>query len=157
MVSNLGVEKTIHDSKTGNAVILKEYSGQKLMITLNRQNWEDRNKKNAAVVFTTTAETTVILGHQCVRANAKLSDGSNLVVYYTKELNMINKEYNALFKSLDGVPMEYDLETKDLKFTYLITKIDLSALPLSKFEFPKSGYRVMTYEESQANLKSHKL
>ena len=153
MVSNLGNEKTIHDSKTGNAVILKEYSGQKLMITLTKQNWNERNNKNDGIVFSPSTETKEILGYQCVKATAQLKDGSSMVVYYTKDLNVINKEYSVLFKNLDGLPMQYELETKKLKFTYTITKIDLNSLPVAKFEFPKSGYRVMTYEENQVGKK----
>lgn len=153
MVSNLGNEKTIHDSKTGNAVILKEYSGQKLMITLTKQNWDARNNRNDGVVFSPTTETKDILGYQCVKATATLKDGSAMVVYYTKDLNVINKEYSVLFKNLDGLPMQYEFETKKLKFTYTITKIDLNSLQVAKFEFPKSGYRVMTYEENQAGKK----
>lgn len=153
MVSNLGNEKTIHDSKTGNAVILKEYSGQKLMITLTRQNWNERNKKNDGVIFSPTTETKDILGYQCIKATAALKDGSTMIVYYTKDLNVINKEYSVLFKNLDGLPMQYEFETKKLKFTYTITKIDLNSLQVAKFEFPKSGYRVMTYEENQAGKK----
>ena len=153
MMSNLGNEKTIHDSKTGNAVILKEYSGQKLMITLTKQNWDARNKKNDGVVFSPTTETKDILGYQCVKATATLKDGSAMIVYYTKDLNVINKDYNVLFKNLDGLPMQYEFETKKLKFTYTITKIDLNSLQVAKFEFPKSGYRVMTYEENRAGKK----
>jgi GLPGLI family protein len=153
MASSLGNEKTIHDSKTGNAIILKEYSGQKLMITLTRQNWAARNSKNDGVVFMPTAETKDILGYKCVKATAQLKDGSTMVLYYTKDLNLINKEYNVLFKNLDGLPMQYELESKKMKFTYTISKIDLNSLPLAKFEFPKSGYRVMTYEENQAGKK----
>ena len=153
MVSNLGNEKTIHDSKTGNAVILKEYSGQKLMITLTKPNWDARNKKNDGVVFNPTTETKEILGHPCIKATATLKDGSTMIVYYTKDLNVINKEYSVLFKNLDGLPMQYEFETRKLKFTYTITKIDLNSLQVAKFEFPKSGYRVMTYEENQAGKK----
>jgi GLPGLI family protein len=153
MASTLGNEKTIHDSKSGNAVILKEYSGQKLMITLTKQNWDERNKRNDGVIFNSSADTKEILGYQCVKATAALKDGSTMTVYYTKDLNLINKEYNVLFKNLDGLPMQYELETKKLKFTYTITKIDLNSLPVARFEFPKSGYRVMTYEENQAGKK----
>jgi GLPGLI family protein len=153
MVSNLGNEKTIHDSKTGSAVILKEYSGQKLMITLTKQNWDARNSKNDGVEFTPTAETKDILGYKCIKATAALKDGSAMTVYYAKDLNVINKEYNPLFKNLDGLPMQYEFETKKLKFSYTITKIDLNSLQLAKFEFPKAGYRVMTYEENQAGKK----
>ena len=44
MASTLGKETTIYNSKTNNAVILKEFSGQKLMITLTKDNWIDKHK-----------------------------------------------------------------------------------------------------------------
>src|SRR5438874_10921671 len=44
LVSGLGSEVTIYDSKKGSGVILKDYSGQKLMITLTNEDW---NKKNS--------------------------------------------------------------------------------------------------------------
>jgi hypothetical protein len=44
MVSTLGKEITIYNSKMNNAVILKEFSGQKLMITLTKDNWIAKNK-----------------------------------------------------------------------------------------------------------------
>ncbi|MEN9572029.1 MAG: hypothetical protein RL172_3260, partial [Bacteroidota bacterium] len=69
------------------------------------------------------------------------------------ELNVINKEYSPLFRNLDGVPVMYELERNNLKFTYTLAKVELGAIPLSKFEFPKTGYRVMTYEENQSAKK----
>ncbi len=44
MISSLGSESNLYDSKTGKGFILKEYSGQKLMITMNRENWMQKNK-----------------------------------------------------------------------------------------------------------------
>ena len=38
--SAVGKETTIQETKTGNGVILKEYSGQKLMITLNKDTFK---------------------------------------------------------------------------------------------------------------------
>ena len=49
-------------SKTGNAAILKEYSGQKLMILLTKENWDERNKKFEGIVFEPTIESKVIGG-----------------------------------------------------------------------------------------------
>ncbi len=46
MVSGLGSEATIHNATTGSGVILKDYSGQKLMITLTPQDWENNNWLN---------------------------------------------------------------------------------------------------------------
>jgi len=45
--------------------------------------------------------------------------------------------------------MEYELETAQRTLKYSISKIDFGALPVSKFDFPKSGYRVMTYDQNK--------
>jgi len=149
MTSTLGTETTIYNSKSGSAAILKEYSGQKLMITLTKENWEARNKKFDGITFINTAETKVIDGYNCKRASAKLKDGSSISVYYTTDLVAMNKDYDQAFKSLPGFPMEYELETAKLIFRYHISKIDFSPLPATKFDFPKSGYRIMTYDENK--------
>jgi len=149
MNSSLGNETTIHNGKTGSAAILKEYSGQKLMITLTKENWETRNKKFDGIIFENTVNTKVIDGYNCKQAVAKLKDGSTISVYYTPELIAMNKEYNQAFKNLAGFPMEYDFETEKLIFKYKLSKIDFSPVPASTFDFPKSGYRVMTFDENK--------
>ena len=68
MVSALGKETTIHDTKTGNAVILKEYSGQKLMITLSKENWEAKNKTYSDTKFELGSETMTIAGYTCKKS-----------------------------------------------------------------------------------------
>jgi hypothetical protein len=149
MSSSLGTETTIYNSKIGNAVILKEYSGQKLMITLTKENWETRNKKFEGITFIDGAETKIIEGYNCKYATAKLNDGSMLSVYYTPDLTVINKEFNQPFKNLSGFPMEYEIETKKLVFKYRLSELDFNPIPTSKFDYPKSGYRVMTYDENK--------
>lgn len=153
MVSALGNETTIHNAKTGNAVILKEYSGQKLMITLNKNNWAVRNKKFGDIKFENTAETKVLQGYTCKQAVAKLEDGSTITVYYAPDLNLMNKDYNQAFKNLSGFPMEYEFETKKMKFKCTVSRIDLDPIASVKFDFPKSGYRVMTYDENKQGRK----
>lgn len=149
MTSSLGTETTIYNAKTGSAVILKEYSGQKLMVTLSKENWESRNNKFDGVVFSKSAETKIIEGYNCNRVIAKLKDGSSISVYYSPELIAMNKEYNKVFRNLPGFPMEYEFETEKLILKYHLSKIDFSPVPDSKFDFPKSGYRVMTYDENK--------
>ncbi len=153
MSSNLGSEKTIYDAKAGTAVILKEYSGQKLMITLTKDNWKEKNKKTEGVSFTDQAEKKEILNYQCTKAVAKLSDGSVITVFYTKDVTVQNKEYDPLFKNLNGLPLQYEVETGKLKFTYTINKIDQNNLPQAKFDLPKTGYRVITYDENKKGNK----
>lgn len=149
ITSSLGTETTIYNAKIGNAAILKEYSGQKLMITLTKENWVSSNKKFEGIAYENMDETKVIEGYSCKKAVAKLSDGSTISVFYTPDLVAINKEYSQPFKNLPGFPLEYQFETEKIVFKYTISKIDFSPLPSSRFDFPKSGYRVMTYEENK--------
>lgn len=153
MSSSLGNETIIHNAKTGEAVILKEYSGQKLMISLTRENWVAKNKKYDAVSFVTTSETKNIEGYKCKKAVGKLNDGSAIVVYYAADLIVMNKDFNQAFKNLPGLPLEYELETEKLIFKYTISKFDFTVVPATKFDFPKTGYRVMTYDENQQGKK----
>jgi len=149
MASALGKETTIHEAKTGSAVILKEYSGQKLMITLTKEDWEAKNKSSNDIKFELGTETKVIAGYTCNKAIAKMPDGSSFIVYYTPDLVATNKEYNATFKNLPGLAVEYERQSGTMKYKYTLSKINFEPVLASKFEFPKSGYRVMTYEENQ--------
>ena len=149
MKTTLGTETTIYNSKTGNAAILKEYSGQKLMILLTKENWDEKNKNFDGLVFENSNETKVIGGYHCKKAIAKLKDGSSLSVFYTPDLVAINKEYDRSFLNLPGFPLEYELETAKLFFKYKLSSIDFNTVPALKFEYPQTGYRVMTYEETK--------
>jgi GLPGLI family protein len=149
MLSGLGSESTIHDSKTGTGVILKDYSGQKLMISLTKDDWEKKNKKYEEITYETTNETSVIAGYNCIKAIAKLKDGTSFVVYYSPDLKVANKEYDYPFKTLPGLAMQYEWQSGKMKFKYTLSKINFDPVPISKFEIPKSGYRIMSFDETQ--------
>jgi GLPGLI family protein len=149
MVSPLGNETTIHNAKSGAAVILKEYSGQKLMIKLTKDNWDSKNKAYQDINFETSGETKTIAGYTCKKAIAKMADGKTFTVYYSPDLVAANKEYDPTFSNLKGLAMEYEIETGKMKFKYSLSKVNFDAVQIARFDFPTSGYRVMSYEESQ--------
>ena len=149
MVSALFSSTTIHDSKTGTAVVLKEVSGQKLLIRMNAENWKQVNSKYEGITYQNTAETKTIAGYKCVKAEAKMNNGATFTVFYTTEIVPENKEYDYHFRNLNGLPLEYELTQGKLKIKYTVSKISMNPVPASKFDIPKSGYREMTYEESK--------
>lgn len=149
LVSGLGSEVTIYDSKKGSGVILKDYSGQKLMITLTKDDWDKKNSKYEGITFETTSETLIIAGYNCKKAIAKLKDGSSFVVYYTSEIEVADKDYDYQFKNLPGLALQYEWQSGKMKFKYTLSKINFDVVPVSKFDIPKSGYRVMTYAETK--------
>ena len=149
VVSTLGKEITIFNSKTDNAVILKEFSGQKLMITLTKDNWKSKNKMYGDIKFELTNEVKSIAGYNTKKAIANMADGKSFVVYYAPDVVTANKEYDATFINLPGLPIQYEIESGKMKFKYTISKITYDPVLVSQFDFPTAGYRVMTYEENQ--------
>ncbi len=155
MVSPLGKEITIFNSKLDNAVILKEFSGQKLMITLTKDNWKEKNKMYSDITFDLTNEYKTIEGYNTRKAIAKMPDGKTFEVYYSPELVTANKDYDATFSKLPGLAIQYEIESGKMTFVYTIAKISYDLVPVSQFDFPLSGYRTMTYEENQSLKKGN--
>ena len=149
MVSALGKEITIFNSKSDNAVILKEFSGQRLMITLTKENWKTKNKMYSDIKFELTNEVKTIAGYNTRKAIAKMADGKSFEVYYTPDIVPANKEYDATFNNLPGLAIQYEIESGKMKFRYTIAKINYDPVLVSQFDFPTAGYRVMNYEENQ--------
>ena len=149
MTTPLFSSTTLFDANTGFAVILKEVSGQKLLIRLNPENWVERNRGYEGMVFKNTSETKEIAGYKCIKAVGQTKSGITVTVFYTRDLIPENREYDPAFKSLEGLPLEYELTNGDIKIKYRISKINLNPVPASKFDIPKTGYREMNYEESK--------
>lgn len=149
LVSALGTESTIHNATTGGGVILKDYSGQKLMITLTPEQWKQNNKKHDGITFENTGETKVIAGYKCQKAIAKLQNGTSFTVYYTDDVEVPNKSYDSQFKNLSGLAVQYEMQAGKMNFKFTLSKISFEPVSSSTFEIPKSGYRIMTYEETR--------
>ncbi|MBC7866421.1 MAG: hypothetical protein H7X88_02700 [Gloeobacteraceae cyanobacterium ES-bin-316] len=154
MKSTLGTETTVYDNRGGSGFILKEYSGQKLMISMNAGNWSDKNKLYENLNFNISNDITKIGEYNCKKATASLPDGKVFTVYFNPAILVANKKYNNAFGQLPGLPVQYELQSGNLNFKYTLSKLSYDAVASSKFEMPKTGYRVMTYEENQQLKKS---
>ena len=148
VASNLFSSVTIYDSKSGSGVLLKEVNGQKLLIRMNEENWNQKNRRYANLIFTKTNETKSIAGYFCNQAKASTADGFDITVFYTRDLVPENKLYDPPFKNLEGLPLEYEFTKGNLHIKYSLVSINLNPVPASKFDIPTSGYRELTYEES---------
>jgi GLPGLI family protein len=150
MISSLGTQATIVDGKSGNVTILKDYGEQKYMIKMTPANWKESNKKYEGITFTYLNEFKTIEGYNCQKAIGKFpSDTSTFTVYFTKDLVPMNKDFEYLNRNLPGLAMQYEAKLGDKMVTYTVSNISFNPVSQIKFDIPKSGYRLMTYEESK--------
>ena len=149
MKSGLGTESAIYDAKSGKGFILKEYSGQKLMITLTKENWLQKNQYFQNMIFKTLAEEKKVGNFDCKKAIATLAGGESFIVYYTPDIILNNKQYNNAFGNLPGLPVQYEIQSGKLTFIYTLKSVSFDLVPSATFEIFKSGFRVMSYQENQ--------
>lgn len=149
LISGLGSEASVYNGNTQTGFILKDYSGQKLLTTLTQNDLEGNNTKYEGIVFDNTGETSVISGFSCRKAIAKLKNGTNFTVWYTTEVTLGNKDYDPQFRTLPGLPVQYEMTSGKMKLKFTLTKVSYDTVSSSKFEMPKSGYRIRTFEESK--------
>lgn len=149
MISAPGTETTVYDNKNGKGFILKEYSGQKLMITTTADNWVQKNQVNSNLNFEIQPGTFNIGSYVCKKAIAESDNGKLYTVYYDPTVLLANKQYNNAFTQLNGLPVQYELSSGNLIFKYTLIGLNTDFLSAGKFDAPKTGFRVMTYEENQ--------
>lgn len=148
MISSLGTQATIIDGKTRQVTVLKSYGDQQYMINLTPENWKQMNRKYENVRFAYQDQYKVIAGYNCQKAIGRLSDSTEFSVYFTKDLVPVNKDFQYLNRLLPGLAMQYEAAMGNLLVTYTVSSINFNPVPQTKFDLPRSGYRVMTYEES---------
>jgi GLPGLI family protein len=149
VVSSLGTQSTIVDGTRNTIAIIKEFGEQKYIINMTPEEYRAANEKQKDVTFTYTNDQKTVLGYTCKKAIGKLQNGSTFTVWYTPELAAENKEYQYVNRTLPGLAMEYESAIGKMQVTYTVSKISLTPVPAAKFDLPKTGYRVMSYKESQ--------
>lgn len=148
MVSKLGIESAIYDPSNKSACILKEYSNQKLMILLSSEDWTKKNLYFNNLKFKSTNEQKAINGYNCNKATAISGDGDNIELYYSPDFTLSNTNYINAFQDIKGLPVLFSLKSGDIIFSYSLKAINFDYVPNTKFELPKSGYRIMNYSEA---------
>lgn len=148
MVSTLGSESTVYDAKGGSGFILKSYSGQQLMITMTKANWAQKNKLHPSLKFSIEDTDEKFGNYKLKKATATVAGGRTYTVYFTTDLVLNNGDYNNAFPQLPGIPVRYSIVSGDIVFTYTLDKVETDPVDSRIFEAPKSGYRIMTFEEN---------
>jgi hypothetical protein len=149
MTSPFFSSTTLFDVNTGFGVILREVNGQKLLIRMNPDNWTERNRMYDGIIYKNTTETKEIAGYKCIKAVGQTRFGALITVYFTREIIPENRQYDPIFRNLEGLPLEYELANGNARIRYRIARINLNPVPVSKFDVPSSGYREMNYEDSK--------
>lgn len=138
-------QSTIHNESGDKAYVLYHVNNQDYMSVLSAAQWEDQYSKykDMQVTFDQN-DTKTILGYHCIKAVAKLKDGSSVNMYYTPELKTTVGDNPYEYQLIPGLILEYEAQVmKRYKITLIATKLDFGPVPAAKFIIPKEGYRLL--------------
>ena len=145
--SNVRLQSIFYNAKDGTAVILKESGTEKYMINLTPAQWNQYNHKYAGVNFTYTDETKTLSGYTCKKAIGKLPNGGSITAFYATDLKPVSTGYEYAFRDLPGLPLEYEITTGNITVKYLASSIQMTPVNASRFDLPKSGYKMLEYKQ----------
>lgn len=127
------------------AVILQDLGATKVRRDLDSLKWKKLNQKYDSLAVAYSDETKTILGYECKKAIITLKDGSSYSLFYAAAIVPSTREYEFQFRNIPGFVLEYETvaDGSNQKVRYTATKINLSPVQPSKFDIPKTGYRVL--------------
>ena len=143
LVTKSGQQSTIFLSKSAHVVLLKEFGGQRYLTRLTLPQWEQSNQKYREATLRFFSDTLRLAGYLCNKAEATLPDGDVLSIWYTGELNPLNKEFLPLAGSVPGLILSMETMTGKSKVRYTIDRILLNPVQQVLFDIPETGYRLL--------------
>ncbi len=148
----MGDQITIFNGESKARVNLIDILGQKIAIKESSKEIEIERNKYDKTTVNLSIETKEIAGYLCKKAeievNAADSDGvSKFDVFYTEELGNLGINYSdALFNKINGVMLQYEINTKGLIMKFTAEKIQATEISDEEFKIP-AGYKEMTKDE----------
>ena len=149
LITSMGSESAVYDSKKSSGYIAKSYSGQKLLINLTKAEWFTQNAIFQQLKFNITSETRNISGYECKKAISKLDTGETIIVYFEPNIELSNQDYILAFPELKGLPIVIQRESKGSTFTYTLADIIYDNITSNLFEISQKNFRVMNYEDAK--------
>lgn len=134
------------------SVALFDLMGQKYAIKASTAEIEKKIQEEGKPTVEITSETKVIAGYTCKKAIIKVTnDGvaATFEAFFTNELGGKNVNFdNALYKDIDGVLLEFVINTKEMNMKLTASSVEKKSLAANLFVIP-SDYTQITKDELQ--------
>jgi len=159
MMGGMIVMQSLTKNETEEVTMLFDMMGQKMMVTSTKEEREASEAKQQAGLENIKLEydeedKKKILGYDCIRVKAV---GENMPfsfeMYVTKDLAIDHKLIQGMQSfDLDGFPLEYVMKMEQMSLTYAATEI-ITEVDSNVFELSTEGYKKMTFEEFEEQMK----
>lgn len=138
----------ITDAKDAKStVVLLDIMGSKYAMKVDEAKVAEQKAMMPDYEPVISKETKVIAGYKCNRViliNKKTKE--EVSIYYTPEIPYTENSFNAEFKVVPGMPMEYSTKLSQFKMTVTVREVKKEKVADTAFVIP-AEYKVTTQEE----------
>ena len=149
LITNLGKQTTLLQGKTNTAIIWREFGSQRYLTTLTTSQWAALNQRYEDSKLSLTADSVKLLGYQSRKAFITLQDSTRSEVWFTTELIPVYRDFQLVAKTLPGLLVQYEAAIGNNRVIYQLEEINFNPVPQALFDVPKTGYRLLSFEESK--------
>jgi hypothetical protein len=148
--SSAGNESSVFDSRSGQGFVLRDYSGQKLLMHANAGQWEAWSSAVRHLKFTDSDSVYVIGGYSCKLARSFDTDGisASYKVYYDPFIKISNHSHLLAPGEIHSLIVKMEVTYPDSQFSYELKSLSFEPPSSMIFEIPRKGYRTVEWEES---------
>jgi hypothetical protein len=147
--SVIGKSIYIYDLREGIGAVLRDFGGQRILIPVDRNNWNEITGIFRSMNYTVAEGDTTLLDYHCLKLIGALADGSMLTIWYTEDILPEIKELNFPLININGLPLMIEMSNGDQKVLYKALSINYDPVQVQNYDIPKNGYRVLTFQDSK--------
>lgn len=147
--SEIGKSIHIYDLREGIGAVLREFGGQRILIPVDRNNWNEITGGFRNMIYSSIAGDTTLLDYRCLKLSGVLADGSMLTIWYTEDILPEIKEINFPLTNITGLPLMIEMSNGSQKVLYKALSINYDPVQVQNYDIPKNGYRVLTFQDSK--------
>lgn len=148
-LSPLRSNTVLYDANAKSATLLRQNGQERYMTDFDAVQWADFNARYANLRFEPTGENKVVAGFGCIGAKAMMADGSEIIVFYANDLQPLARGYDYAFAGIEGLPLEFTVSNSGTILQYSATSVQQTIISATKFEKPKTGYKILEYKSKQ--------
>lgn len=153
--AGMGMFKTNFISNSNDYFLINSVKliNKKYATKLDQKAVEKMNEKYSKFYISKLDEKKEIAGYNCKKALVVFDDVANesFYVYYTDEINISNPNWSNIFKDIDGVLLEYQMERYGIMMKFTAKSVTETKLEDSEFQLT-SDYENLTLTDLEKEI-----
>jgi hypothetical protein len=141
--NTLRKQSVFFDLTDKKVIQLREAGQDRFQWNFSEEEWKEIHNKFKGAIWKEENETKEMNGFLCKKASIILTDSTLISLFYTTQVQPLNKSFDPVFEMVPGLPVSYLLTEGEIEFEFRLANLQTLPVSSSLFEIPASGYKIL--------------